>query len=193
MSTRTRLIVIVIVSLTTVVFTVAFASRFGADPQLSPSPLIGTAAPAITLYLVESDQTLSLADLAGDIIVINFWAPWCIPCREEHSDLLELAAGYDPLGVSIVGIVYQSREDDVIRFLDELGRGYTIGMDDSSRAAIGFGVRGVPETYFIDRDGVIVAKITGPSNFGLVAATLDRIIVGDPVQSTKTGDLQIEP
>ncbi len=95
--------------------------------------------------------------------------------------------------MSVVGAVYQSRPDDVIAFLDELGRGYAVGMDDRSRAAIGFGVRGVPETYFVDRDGTVVAKITGPISLGLATATLDRIILGEPVESSRTGDVQTQP
>lgn len=193
MSNRGRLLVISAVSLIAVVFAVVFSTRFGADPRLSPSPLIGNPVPDVTLDLVESDNSLRLRDLAGQILVINFWAPWCVPCRAEHSDLLALADGFEDLGVSVVGAVYQSRHDDVVAFLDELGRGYPVGMDDRSRAAIGFGVRGVPETYFVDRDGTVVAKITGPISLGLATATLDRIILGEPVESARTGEVQIQP
>ena len=193
MSSRARLLVISAVSLIAVVLAVVFSTRFGADPRLSPSPLIGNPVPDVTLDLVESADSLQLADFEGQILVVNFWAPWCVPCRAEHADLLALADGYEELGVSVVGAVYQSREDDVVAFLDELGRGYAVGMDDRSRAAIGFGVRGVPETYFVDRDGTVVAKITGPISLGLATATLDRIILGEPVESTRTGDVQTEP
>ncbi len=193
MSSRARLMVISAVSLVAIVLAVVFSTRFGTDPRLSPSPLIGNPVPDVTLDLVESNDLLRLRDLGGEILVVNFWAPWCVPCRAEHADLLALATGFDDLGVSIVGAVYQSREDDVVAFLDELGRGYAVGMDDRSRAAIGFGVRGVPETYFVDRDGTVVAKITGPISLGLATATLDRIILGEPVESSRTGDLQTEP
>ncbi len=181
------------VSLVAVVLAVVFSTRFGADPRLSPSPLIGNPVPDVTLDLVESDDSLRLRDLDGQILVVNFWAPWCVPCRAEHADLLALAAGFEDLGVSIVGAVYQSRQDDVVAFLDELGRGYAVGMDDRSRAAIGFGVRGVPETYFVDRDGTVVAKITGPISLALATATLDRIILGEPVESSRTGEVQTQP
>jgi cytochrome c biogenesis protein CcmG/thiol:disulfide interchange protein DsbE len=189
----TRFILIATVGITTVVLAVVFASRFGADPRLSPSPLIGAAAPDVSLELVDSDETLRLTDLKGDIVVVNFWAPWCVPCRAEHRDLLDLAQGFAGFGVTIVGAAYQSQEDDVIAYLDELGRGYPIGMDDRSRAAIGFGVRGVPETYFVDRDGIVVAKISGPIDRALAAATLDNIILGNPVDSVTTGDVSLRP
>jgi len=193
MRRSTRLVLVATVGIVTAVLAVVFATRFGADPRLSASPLIGQPAPDVVLDLVESDEILTLSDLRGDIVVINFWAPWCIPCRAEHADLIELAAGFDSLGVSVVGAAYQSRENNVIDFLDELGRGYPIGMDDRSRAAIGFGVRGVPETYFIDRDQTVVAKISGPISIGLAVATIDRIILGEPVESATTGDVQTTP
>ncbi len=193
MTPRTRIVVITAVGLITVVLAVVFATRFGADPRLSPSPLIGRPAPDVTLDLVESGEMLPLHDLRDQIVVVNFWAPWCVPCRAEHADLLALAESFGDLEVSVVGIAYQSREDDVIAFLDDLGRGYPVGMDERSRAAIGFGVRGVPETYFVDRNGTVVAKISGPISLGLAAATLDRMIMGDPVESARTGEVQTTP
>ncbi len=193
MTTRARIAVIAIVSLITVLLAVVFATRFGADPRLSPSPLIGKTVPDATIDLVDSDDQLRLRDLTGQIAVVNFWAPWCVPCRAEHADLLELTADFGDLDVSVMGIAYQSRRDNVNEFLDELGRGYTVGMDDRSRAAIGFGVRGVPETYFVDRDGTVVAKISGPISLGLATATVNRMILGDPVESTRTGELQTSP
>ncbi len=193
MKSRLRLLVISGVALVAVVLAVVFASRFGADPRLTPSPLIGHPAPDVEVELVQSDSALALSDLAGDIVVINFWAPWCVPCRAEHADLLTLAAGFESFGVTVLGIAYQSREDDVVSFLDELGRGYPVAMDDRSRAAIGFGVRGVPETYFVGRDQTVLAKITGPISLELAAATLDRIILGEPVESVNTGTVQQAP
>ena len=193
MKSRLRLLVIGGVALVAVVLAVAFTSRFGSDPRLTPSPLIGHTAPDVEVELVGSDSMLALADLAGDIVVVNFWAPWCVPCRAEHADLLTLAADFESFGVTVLGITYQSREDDVVSFLDELGRGYPVAMDDRSRAAIGFGVRGVPETYFVGRDQTVVAKITGPISLELAAATLDRIILGEPVESVNTGTVQQAP
>ncbi len=193
MSPRLRVVLISVVALVAVVLAVVFASRFGADPRLAPSPLIGRPAPEIDVPLIDVEARITLTDLAGDIVVVNFWAPWCVPCREEHADLIELAAGFENFGVTVLGIAYQSREDNVIAFLDELGRGYPVAMDERSRAAIGFGVRGVPETYFVDRDGIVAAKITGAISLELAAATLDRMLLGEPVDSITTGTVQQAP
>jgi cytochrome c biogenesis protein CcmG/thiol:disulfide interchange protein DsbE len=178
-----RIALITVISLLTVVLAVVFATRFGQDPRLSPSPLIGAQAPNPTLDVVESDAVLNLDDLRGEIVVVNFWAPWCVPCRAEHPDLLRIVDDYEAFGVTVVGITYQSTEPAVTAYLDELGRGYPVVMDDRSRAAIEFGVRGVPETYFIDRDGVVVAKVAGPVDYAIMSATIDQIVVGETVGS----------
>lgn len=189
MSSRARVLLISVIGILTVVLAVVFAARFGQDPRLSPSPLIGTPVPdTTTLDLVESEATMTLAELRGDIVVVNFWAPWCVPCRYEHPDLLRIADEYADFGVKVIGITYQSTEPAVVDYLDELGRGYPVVMDDRSRAAIGFGVRGVPETFFIDRDGIVAAKVAGPVDYAILSATIDRIIVGvDPSAETIDG------
>ncbi|HLA66628.1 MAG TPA: TlpA disulfide reductase family protein [Acidimicrobiia bacterium] len=160
------------------VLAVVFASRFGSDPTLSPSPLIDTKVPNAVITPIDGSAAFSLTDLEGSIVLVNFWAPWCVPCREEHAVLLDTAVTYASSGVLVVGIAYQSELADVNVFLDELGRGYPTGMDDRSAAAIAFGVRGVPETFFVDRAGTIVGKVSGPVDAALVAATLESIILG---------------
>lgn len=162
-----------------VALAVVFASRFGTDPTLAPSPLLGKPAPGVTLRLVDDGSTVTMADFTGDVVVVNFWAPWCVPCRAEHAVLVAAAETYGASGVSVLGIVYDSNEDHVNTFLDELGRAYPAAMDDGARAAISFGVRGVPETFFVDRAGTVVAKVTGPVDWPIVASTLDAILAGE--------------
>ena len=166
----------------------AFGTRFGTDPGVVDSPLIGRPAPDVTLPYLERDGELSLADLRGDVVVVNFWASWCVPCREEHDDLVTAAARYEDRDVTFVGIVYQDRPEQAIAFLDELGRGYDHLIDPGSRAAIDFGVFGVPETFFIDRDGTVVAKVVGISDLALLSETIETIIAGgDPPSVTRDG------
>lgn len=161
------------------VIAVVFASRFGSDPTLAPSPLIGKPAPAIAVTAIEGGGPITLDDYADSVVVVNFWAPWCVPCRDEHPLLLAAAETYGPSGVVVLGIAYDSREDDVIEYLDELGRGYPVAMDEGSRAAIAFGVRGVPETFFIDRSGRVAAKVTGPIDGPILTTTIDAILAGE--------------
>ncbi len=177
----------------TAIVTVAFASRFGKDPGLVASPLIGKPVPTVTLPYLEEPGALSLAELGGEILVVNFWASWCLSCREEHPALIDTAAVYRDAGVRFIGVLYQDSRDAAVSFLDEMGRGYDQVIDEQSRAAIEFGVFGVPETFFVDRSGVIVAKIYGPSNRALLASTLDAIILGIPVDSHSTGSVQSDP
>lgn len=161
---------------------VVFASRFGTDPTLGPSPLVGKPAPLFSATAIEDATPVTLADFAGDVLVINFWAPWCVPCREEHAVLVAAASAYASADVTVLGLAYESELDDVIAFLDELGRGYPVAMDDRSRAAIAFGVRGVPETFFIDRNGIVVGKVSGAVDAAVMTSTLDAILIGNSHQ-----------
>jgi cytochrome c biogenesis protein CcmG, thiol:disulfide interchange protein DsbE len=183
-----------LVTVVTVVLTVAFASRFGTDPRLSPSPLIGSPVPDVVVHRVPDGSALTLADLQGEIVVVNFWAPWCLPCRDEHPDLVAVAEAFADAGVRVLGIAYQSDVGHVVQYLDELGWGFDVAMDDRSRAAIAFGIRGVPETFFVDRDGLVAAKVTGPVNAAIMTDTIERLIVGAPVDpGTTTGTVQPAP
>jgi cytochrome c biogenesis protein CcmG/thiol:disulfide interchange protein DsbE len=162
-------------------FIVAFATRFGNDPRIVDSPLIGTPLPSLELAHLDGEGTLDLNDLRGDIVVVNFWASWCVPCRTEHGYLTEANRIYRDQGVRFVGIVHQDSPAAARGFLDELGWGgddYLYLLDPDSRAAVEFGVFGVPETFFVDRDGVIAAKISGPVTDASLAGTIDRLISG---------------
>ena len=173
----------------------AFGLRLGRDPTLVDSPLLGKPAPAATLPDLDGGGDLTLASLRGRVVVVNFWASWCVPCRTEHPELVAAAAAYRGAGVTFVGVNYQDQRSSALRFLDDLGRGrgYRYVTDPGSRAALDFGVFGVPETYFLDRSGVVAAKITGPSTLPLLARTLDDILAGRAPRSTTNGPVQPAP
>jgi cytochrome c biogenesis protein CcmG/thiol:disulfide interchange protein DsbE len=183
------------VAVATVVFAVVLASRFGADPGLVPSPLIGEPAPEFALPTLDGASTISLSDLEGDIVVVNFFASWCLQCRAEHDDLVATAEAFSEQGVSFVQIAYQESPAQTLAYLDEAGVSATTRYlaDPGSRTAIAYGVFGIPETFFIDADGTVVGKLVGESNAMILGATIDSIIEGEQPGETVTGDTMQRP
>lgn len=131
------------------------------DPRKVPSPLIGKPVPEFSLPPVKG-RTLGLAsaDLKGEVSLVNVFASWCVPCRQEHPLFVELKAkGVVP----IHGINYKDQPDAAARWLDELGDPYTrTGADLDGRVSIDWGVYGVPETFLVDCEGRIAYKHIGP-------------------------------
>lgn len=179
----------------TVLLAVVLASRFGSDPNLVSSPLIGQPAPNLTLPALDGSGDVALRSDDGTITIVNFFASWCLECRTEHDDLLAVANGFAGSGVRMVQVAFQDDIADTNRFLDELGRSeVTTYLDDpDSRAAIAFGVFGVPETYFIDGNGIVVGKIQGESTALLLGQTIDTIRRGGEPGQQVTGDVQSAP
>ena len=132
----------------------------GVAPNLIPSVLIDRPAPAFDLPpLLAGERGLKTADLKGKVTLINFFASWCLPCRIEHPVLPQITKA----GIVLVGINYKDRPEDAKAWLAELGNPYrTVAVDAHGRTGIDFGVYGVPESYLIDKQGVIRFKQTGP-------------------------------
>ena len=131
------------------------------DPRKVPSPLIDKPAPAFTLpRLDDPQQRVSEKDLLGKVWLLNVWASWCVSCREEHPVLVELSKRNL---VPIYGLNYKDERKDALAWLGQFGNPYTISiMDANGRVGIDYGVYGVPETYVIDKQGVIRYKQIGP-------------------------------
>lgn len=174
---------------------VALSSRFGTDPGSFESPLIGQPAPDLELPLLDGSGSVALTGFSSDAVVVNFWASWCVPCRREHPALLATASSFGDAGVRFVGIVYQDDPQAAIEFLDELGWGenYSYVTDPGSLAAIEFGIFGIPETFFIDPQGIIVGKITGESDVLMLGTTLDRVLQGGRPGQQTAGTVQGGP
>jgi cytochrome c biogenesis protein CcmG, thiol:disulfide interchange protein DsbE len=144
-----------------------FVRLFSGDPSRIPSALIGRPAPAVDLPPVvglERDGKaipgISAAEFRGNVTLVNVWASWCIPCHDEAPFLLELAGD---TRIRLVGINYKDQPDNARRFLNRYGNPFiAAGADRTGRAAIEWGVYGVPETFLIGRDGRIAYKLVGP-------------------------------
>ena len=140
------------------------ASRLGKDATYVPTPLIGKPAPAFTLTNLDG-STVTNADLAGKPYVVNFWASWCGPCRQEHGAIRAFWERKHDQGVALLGVLYDDSAGPARAFQKELGGDWPIFLPNES-AQVGFGVRGPPETFVVDQNGIIVGKFTGPVGAG---------------------------
>jgi len=131
------------------------------DPHEIPSPLIGKSAPAFALAKVDDPgQTVSREQLLGHVYVLNVWASWCVSCREEHPLLVDFAKRFP---VEMYGLDYKDTRPEALGWLAQFGNPYKAALFDSDgRVGIDFGVYGVPESFVIDKKGVIRYKQIGP-------------------------------
>jgi cytochrome c biogenesis protein CcmG/thiol:disulfide interchange protein DsbE len=136
------------------------AVGFRFDPREIASPLVGKPAPDFTLEPLGGGAPVQLSALGGKPAVVNFWATWCVPCQAEHPVLLALARQFEGK-VNFLGVVYQDKPEAIQAWLERRGTAYPQLVDVGSRAALAYGVYGVPETYVIDANGIIVEKIAG--------------------------------
>ena len=145
------------------------------NPREVPSPLIDKPMPVFSLnQLKESDKTLSSTDFLGEVSLLNVWASWCVACRDEHPVLLDLAQN----GViNIYGLNYKDEREDALRWLDYYGDPYAKSAHDlDGMVGLDFGVYGVPETFIIDRKGIIRYKHIGPVTEDILKNKLMPII-----------------
>ena len=124
------------------------------------TPIVGQPAPAFDLETLDGGR-LSLAELRGSPMVLNFWASWCIPCREEAPLFTTAAADYQARGLRVIGVVYQDSAENARGFMGRYGQTYPGLIDPDGRTAIDYGVFGIPETFFIDAAGVVRSRQIG--------------------------------
>jgi len=145
------------------------------DPREVPSPLIGKPAPAFELPLLQQpDKSFSQKDMLGTVWVMNVWASWCPPCLVEHPVVSELArSGIAP----VVGLNYKDVREDALPWLKRNGDPFKVTVYDAAgRIAIDYGVYGVPETYVIDRNGIIRYKHIGPLTADVVKTEMEPLV-----------------
>lgn len=144
-----------------VVLVVFLAIGLNRDPHEVPSPLINKAAPAFEVpQLGDSNKTFSPASMKGQVWILNVWASWCVACREEHPVLVELAKSQV---VPVIGLDYKDKREDALAMLAKQENPYLLSaFDANGRVGIDYGVYGVPETYVVDKAGIIRFKHIGP-------------------------------
>jgi cytochrome c biogenesis protein CcmG/thiol:disulfide interchange protein DsbE len=159
------------------------------DPGAIDSPLPGRVAPTFALPTFTSGaptewypgapppiDTVRLAAYRGDVVVVNFWASWCLACRDEHPSLARVASDYVKSDVHFVGVLYNDRPANAVQWLEERGPlPYPSVSDPSSRTAIDYGLYGVPETFFIGRDGRVAYKQIGPVNDSVLTTRIAEL------------------
>ena len=145
------------------------------NPREVPSPLIGKPAPAFVLpRLDDAQQTVKRDDLLGKVWMLNVWASWCAPCREEHPLVIDLAKRQL---MPIYGLNYKDQRTAATAWLTNLGNPYTATLVDADgRAGIDFGVYGVPETFIIDQQGMVRLKHTGPLTPEVVRERIEPLV-----------------
>jgi len=145
------------------------------DPREVPSPLINKPAPAFTLTrLDDATRTIRREDMLGKVWMLNVWASWCVACRQEHPVLVEFAR---TKSVALIGLNYKDTRPDASGWLKQFGNPYDASIFDSEgKVGIDFGVYGVPETFVIDKQGVIRMKQIGPVTPEVLATRIQPLI-----------------
>jgi cytochrome c biogenesis protein CcmG, thiol:disulfide interchange protein DsbE len=145
------------------------------DPREVPSPLVNKPVPAFSApSLHAADKTVTSADFLGAPWVLNVWASWCQPCRDEHPVVIALAKNS---GVRVVGLNYKDARPNALRWLSSLGDPYVVSLhDQEGRVGLDLGVYGVPETYIMDAQGIVRVKHVGPLSPQIVRDKLDPVL-----------------
>jgi cytochrome c biogenesis protein CcmG/thiol:disulfide interchange protein DsbE len=164
------------IPLSVVPLLVLLAYGFRLDPRAVPSPLLGRPAPAFSLSLFDGGR-LSLEELRGKVVVVNFWASWCYPACYEEAPVLESGwRAYRDRGVVVVGVDIQDTEEAARRFIRQFGLTFPNGPDPSGKISVDYGVYGVPETFFVDRAGRIRKKHVGAVTEAVFTREVERLL-----------------
>ena len=153
------------------------ATGLGRDPSASASPLVGRAAPEFTLAGLDG-PAVTLSDLRGQVVVINFWASWCTECHEEQDALDQTWQRYRDSGMVLLGVDFEDTGDGARDYMHQSGLTYPVVEDEDSKTALAYGIRGIPETFLIDRSGRIVDRIIGRVDGARLAGAIQPLLKG---------------
>jgi cytochrome c biogenesis protein CcmG/thiol:disulfide interchange protein DsbE len=158
----------------TVGLVVVLVTRAPASSKVAPSPMIGRVAPEVTGASIDG-EAFDLGAQRGRWVVVNFFATWCVPCRKEHPELVKLAEAHADIGdVVLVGVIYDDQVEAVRNFRDRFGGTWPMLPDQDGSIGLSFGITGVPETFLVAPDGIVVYRILG----GVVASDLEALLAG---------------
>lgn len=170
--TRKALWIAVAVAVPLFLLVVILANGEPAATRAVKSPLVGKAAPPIEGTTVDGNQA-SLGGLRGRWVVVNFFATWCVPCRQEHPELIRFSETHQAAGdAAVLGVIYSDNTQAVKEFRDSEGGAWSMVVDPKGRIALDYGVAGVPESFLISPEGQVVAKLLG----GVRAGDLDQLL-----------------
>ncbi len=158
------------------IIVIAVIALFAIGIQIrSAKPVDKGLAPQFTMPLF-SGGTFSLAEQRGHVVVVNFWASWCVPCRQEAAMLENTYLKYKDRGVVFVGVDYVDTDKEAMAFIDEFGITYPNGPDLGTERARAFRIQGVPETYFVGKDGQLYGNHIGPIDQQTLSAKIDEVL-----------------
>ena len=141
---------------------VVLVLAFRRPPQDIRTGTVGKPAAAFTLQRLDGSGALTVTPTDGKVIVVNFFASWCIPCKEENPVLVRVYERYRASDVVFVGVLYQDSRDSGLGYVKDNGVSWPTASDDDGRVAFSYGVFGIPETFFIGADGIIAGRHIGP-------------------------------
>jgi cytochrome c biogenesis protein CcmG/thiol:disulfide interchange protein DsbE len=153
-----RLSIVVAIAALVVVLVLAFRRA----PTDIRTGTVGRPAATFTVQKLDGTGTLTLTPTDGKVVVVNFFASWCVPCKEENPALVRVYERYRSSDVVFIGVLYQDSRDRGLNYIRDNGVTWPTGSDDDGRVAFSYGVFGIPETYFIGADGIIAGRHIGP-------------------------------
>ena len=163
----------VVVGILGLVVTLALAFR--RDPHDIRTGTVNKPAPAFTLERLDGSGKLALADLSGKVVIVNFFASWCLPCIQENPALVRVFERYRGSDVVMLGVDFQESRDNGLTYVRRMGIGWPTVGDDDGRVALSYGVFGPPETFFIGADGIIAGRHIGPIDEPTLVNAIEKL------------------
>ncbi|HEV7654670.1 MAG TPA: TlpA disulfide reductase family protein [Mycobacteriales bacterium] len=172
---RRRVLLLALVAALVAGVVAVLSTGLGRDPAATASPLVGRTAPDFTLSGLDG-PAVTLSTLRGQVVIVNFWASWCAECHDEQDALDQTWQRYRDAGAVVLGVDFQDTTDGARDYVHQSGLTYPVVEDKDSRTALAYGIRGIPETFLLDRSGRIVNRIIGRVDAAVLAAQVDPLV-----------------